>query len=188
MANTDLNKIKIYKRATITLSFLLILSTSLSIMTGGFTIWDRFHKLEKIPHVSLTIEPFYIEYDSAYNRDRKYSLFYTFETSGGIYKIGKDFKIDTFIIKEKDYFYDIGFPPSITLTNVIIDKYILDSRYPNLNGFFKLTHNFVFASNKLTQLQMNEQVKVATLWISFPYEFEGKKYTQSTEVPIILKR
>jgi hypothetical protein len=189
MKNNDLNKNKFYIRLTILLSVLLIASTSISLMTGGFTVWDRFfNKTERIPHLKVQVEPMVIDFDSAYVDNLKATLFFFIETSGGIYEIDNKITIDKFTVIDKNDFCNVGSSPEIVLNSITIDKFILDPGFPNLGGLLKFKLNFILTANEFSNLTKGEDILIASFQVVFPYSFEGKKYYEISDVPVYIRK
>jgi hypothetical protein len=188
MKKIDLNKNRTFIILTIVSTPLLIISTVLAILTGGFTVWDRFtNKNNKIAHFKTEVEPMIIEFDSAFTSDQKATLWFNIETSGGIYEIDQNICIDSFTIIDNKYFIDYVSKPSIALKEEKINKYILDNGYPNLFGLLKFKLEFILSANQFKDFKKGEYIYIANFKVIFPYLFEGKKYFDKSNVPVYIK-
>jgi hypothetical protein len=188
MKNQDLNKLRIYKLLTIILTSLLIISTVLAILTSGFSAWDRFFPKNKtFPIVHIDIDPLVMNIDSQSHQE-KYICTYNIETAGGIYKILNDFRMDSIHVEIPNLFYEKPNKESLKFTDVVIDKFILDSQSPDLIGLLKFKSNVIIAAQGVIALESKSEKEIGFFNVYFPYEFENQKYIQKIRVPIIIKK
>lgn len=140
----------------------------------------------KEPIIKMRVDPLVISADSALYKKINYLFFYI-ETSNGIYKILENFTLSSLQIKKPEYFYESFKEPNIIFKEVRIDRFILDSKRPDIQGVFLCENDFILKGDKLADLKSGEQKEIAEFVINFPYRFEGKSYTDRIRIPVILK-
>lgn len=165
----------------------------LGFITDGFTVWDRFNDKEtgkeKVEHpiIDLQCEPLRINAESAYDQE-EFTLSYKLQTSNGTYQIIDSIRIDTLIILQPEFFFDIRHAEKdLELNQFTLDKRILNSRNPEQKGVLKLQMNCVFAAEAIADLySTGKQVTIAQFRIGIPYTFNNRKYRLAATVPVII--
>jgi hypothetical protein len=159
----------------------------LGIFTSGFTVLDRFFpKSNKHPVINIRAEPIILHVDSSsYPTDVGVAV--DIETSNGAYKILRNLFIDSIHIEAPSYFHDSSYKPIAQIREVILDKLILDSKVPEIIGLLKFQINYIPNGHLVGGMANNTQILLATIFLTFPYEFENKNYFEELGIPLILK-
>ncbi len=139
------------------------------------------------PVIKMRVEPLIMSADSALYKKRNY-LFFKIETSKGVYEIQDSFAATQFTIKDSSFFFQGISEPNIILREIRLDKFILDSRIPDIEGVFIFENKFILSGEKLANLKSKDEKEIAEFDLIFPYKFESKLYIDRVRIPIILKK
>lgn len=184
--------IKLSKTTKLIGAIFTALSIILGIITNGFQVWDFLKpKAEKkvTPIINISISPLRINYSNAYNDDKSYELNAKIETGNGVYRFLDSLYIDSLKLIDSSYFIlDYNFP-KIVLEKSDFDKMILGETKKEQQITIHLRNDFILKGDKVFELSNLKTDKlIANTKISFPYYFEGVKFTEIIDVPVFVYR
>jgi hypothetical protein len=160
----------------------------LTFLLNWFQVWDLFKtKKEKLtqPVINIKVDPFRFNYESTKLSDITFDLSAKVETGNGVYKFVDSIKVDTLIYLDSSYFRFRETRAEHEVIETKFEKMILGQGVTEQKITFQLKPDFLLDPNRSTTLYLlNKDKQIAIVRLSFPYYFEGNKYSQTIEVPI----
>lgn len=188
----NISDIKIGGLVKIIGTIITTISIVLAIITDGFQVWDTF-KPEKDktikPIINISIIPIRLDYSKAFSNENSIILNAKIETGNGIYRFIDSISIDPLKLIDSSYFFLGGYSPILKLEKATFDKMILGETKKEQEITLQLKRGFVLSGDKVFELyNLKSDKLIASAKVSFPYYFEGVKFSEIVQIPIFVYR